>query len=271
MLIIGDFSKLSRVSIRMLRHYDELGLLRPVKIDPDSGYRYYSESQLPIAGKINALKDMGFGLAAIGEILERGGEKEMLERHLRLKQAELNELSQQTAYRLRLLDTALERLRKDEVMKYDVTLKTIPQRNAATVRMLIPNYEQEGMLWNILMEETAQLHLIDGDPCYCCAVFHDKEYKEDQVDVEVQKDVKGSYPDTQHVRFRTLPEVTVACATCKGSYEQMGDINAAISAWVNENGFAFDGPMFNIYHVSPHETNDPNEYVTEVCYPVKKR
>ena len=63
----------------------------------------------------------------------------------------------------------------------------------------------------------------------------------------------------------------MACATCKGSYEQMGDINAAISAWVNENGFAFDGPMFNIYHVSPHETNDPNEYVTEVCYPVKKR
>ena len=169
MLKIGDFSKLSRVSIRMLRHYDELGLLRPVKIDPDTGYRYYHESQLPVAGKINALKDMGFGLAAIGEILEHGGEKEMLERHLRLKQVELNELSQQTAYRLRLLDTALERLRKDEEMKYDVTLKTIPQRNSATVRMIIPNYEQEGMLWNILMEETAQMHLIDGDPCYCCA------------------------------------------------------------------------------------------------------
>ena len=99
MLKIGDFSKLSRVSIRMLRHYDELGLLRPVKIDPDTGYRYYHESQLPVAGKINALKDMGFGLAAIGEILEHGGEKEMLERHLRLKQVELNELSQQTAYR----------------------------------------------------------------------------------------------------------------------------------------------------------------------------
>ena len=66
-------------------------------------------------------------------------------------------------------------------------------------------------------------------------------------------------------------EITVACATCKGSYEQMGDINAAISAWVAANGFTFDGPMFNIYHVSPHETDDPNEYVTEVCYPVKKR
>lgn len=69
MLKIGDFSKLSRVSIRMLRHYDEIGLLKPVWIDPESGYRYYSAEQLPVAGRINALKDMGFGLAAIGEIL----------------------------------------------------------------------------------------------------------------------------------------------------------------------------------------------------------
>ena len=58
MLKIGDFSKLSRVSIRMLRHYDEIGLLHPVKIDPESGYRYYNENQLPIAGRITALKDM---------------------------------------------------------------------------------------------------------------------------------------------------------------------------------------------------------------------
>lgn len=70
MLKIGDFSKLSRVSIRMLRHYDEIGLLRPAQIDPESGYRYYNENQLPIVGRITALKDMGFGLAAIGEMLD---------------------------------------------------------------------------------------------------------------------------------------------------------------------------------------------------------
>ena len=271
MLKIGDFSKISRVSIRMLRHYDELGLLRPVKIDPDTGYRYYQESQLPIAGRINALKDMGFGLAAIGEILHSGGENEMLERHLRLKQAELLELSQQTAYRLRLLDTALERLRKDEPMKYDVTIKTIPQRYSAAVRQVIPNYEQEGMLWKILMEETAGLHLVHSDPCYCCAVFHDKEFKERDVDVEVTMDLKGSYSDTEHVHFRTLPEVTVASATCKGSYDLIDEVNAAVCAWIAANGYTFNGPMFNIYHVSPHETDDPNEYVTEVCYPVKKQ
>ena len=69
MLRIGDFSKLSRISIRMLRHYDEIGILHPECVDDFTGYRYYSESQLPLAGKIQALKSLGFGLSVIKEIL----------------------------------------------------------------------------------------------------------------------------------------------------------------------------------------------------------
>lgn len=69
MLKIGDFSKLSRVSIRMLRHYDDIGLLKPAEIDEFTGYRYYQEEQLFIMGRITALKDMGFALADIVKIL----------------------------------------------------------------------------------------------------------------------------------------------------------------------------------------------------------
>ena len=271
MLKIGDFSKLSRVSIRMLRHYDEIGLLHPVKIDPESGYRYYSENQLPVAARITALKDMGFGLSDIGEMLEYDSQKDILERRLLLKQTELLEQSRQTVYRLRLLETALERLRKDKAMQYDVTLKIFPQRYAATVRMTIPVYEMERMLWSVLVSETGPLHLIPDDPCYCSVVFHDQEFKESNVDVEAQKTVKGHYPDTEHVKFKTLPPVTVASATFKGSYEQMNDIMEAVANWVADNGYEFGGPAFNIYHVSPHETSDPNEFVTEVCYPVRKQ
>jgi len=270
MLKIGEFSKLSRVSVRMLRHYDEIGLLKPVYIDPDSGYRYYSEKQLLVAGRITAWKDMGFGLSSIGQLLRSYDDRGQLENYLLLKQAELREELRQLARRLRLLDTALKQLRKDEDMKYGVTLKTFPERNAATVRRIIPGYGQEGLLWGVLMEETAALALVEDDPCYCCAVFHDREYKEADVDVEVQKTVKGNYPDTENVRFRTLPEVTVASATCKGPYDQMGDVMAAVAQWVADNGYVWNGPAFNIYHVSPHESSDPNEFVTEVCYPVKR-
>ncbi len=69
MLKIGDFSKLSRISIRMLRHYNEIGLLIPESIDDFTGYRYYSEAQLPVANRITALKDMGFSLGVISQIL----------------------------------------------------------------------------------------------------------------------------------------------------------------------------------------------------------
>lgn len=65
MLRIGDFSKLSRITIRMLRHYDEIGLLKPEKVDQTTGYRYYEESQLLQAQRIAVLKNMGFGLPVI--------------------------------------------------------------------------------------------------------------------------------------------------------------------------------------------------------------
>ena len=80
MLKIGEFSKLSRVSVRMLRHYDEIGLLKPAEIDHFTDYRYYREDQLPTAGRIAALKDMGFSLADIVRILEVYDDRDQMER-----------------------------------------------------------------------------------------------------------------------------------------------------------------------------------------------
>lgn len=271
MLKIGDFSKLSRVSIRMLRHYDEINLLKPVRIDEFTGYRYYSEEQLPIMARINALKDMGFGLAAIREILMCYENKEALEHYLRIKYAELTALSEETAQRLRFLETAIERLGKDDTMNYDVVLKTLPERQVASVRQLIPCYEEEGKLWHVLFHETRHMNLTLAEPCYMSAILHDKEYKESDVDVEVQAAVRGNYPDTEHVKFKMEPEISVASITFKGSYEQFRDVYSSLAAWIEANGYEYCGPMFDIYHVSPHETENPEEFVTEVCCPVKKK
>ena len=271
MLKIGEFSKLSRVSVRMLRHYDELKLLVPVTTDPFTGYRYYSEDQLPAAGKIAALKDMGFGLAAIGEMLLLE-DRQRLDELLAQKQAELREREGEIQRQMRLLDTARKGLRKDvPIMEYNVTRKTLPQRQVASVRMTIPSYDQEGMLWSVLARETAALKIQPDDPCYCSATFYDGEYKESDVDVEVQKTVKGTYPDTEHVKFKTMPAVTFASATYQGPYSKISEANAAVAAWIRDNGYAYDGPAFNIYHVSPYETQNPEKFVTEICYPVRKK
>ena len=102
-------------------------------------------------------------------------------------------------------------------------------------------------------------------------MFHDREFRESDVDVEIQKSVRGTYPDTDHVKFKTVPAVEVASATFRGSYSQMDSAIEAVAAWVEPNGWEFCGPFFNFYHVSPHDTRNPEEFVTEVCYPVRRR
>ena len=269
MLKIGEFSKLSRISVRMLRHYDEIGLLKPAEIDRFTDYRYYREDQLPTAGRIVALKDMGFPLADIVRILAVYDDREQLERFFVSRQAELEALAQDTAHKLTLLDAARKRLRKEENMSYNVTVKTFPERYAATVRMTLPRYEDEGVIWGTLTEETCRMRLVEDDPCLCAVTYLDGEYKEETVEMMAWKTVKGSYPDTEQVKVRTLPAVTVASCTYRGSYTQITEVYAAVIAWIEANGYEPADPMFNIYHVSPHETQSPDEFVTEICYPIQ--
>lgn len=142
MLRIGDFSKLSRISIRMLRHYDEIGILHPKSVDDFTGYRYYSESQLPLAGRIQALKNLGFGLSVIKEILVKYEDVREMERFLLVKRKELEEEALATRQKLMLLDSTLKWIRKDgSLMDYNVTLKTVPERYVASVRQVIPAYD----------------------------------------------------------------------------------------------------------------------------------
>ena len=266
MLKIGDFSKLSRVSVRMLRHYDDIGLLKPAVTDAFTGYRYYREEQLLVMGRITALKDMGFALADIVRILEIYDDRDQMDAFLSAREEELSRLSKETAYRLTLLETARKRLREEQNMNYDVTVRTIPERYAATVQMIVPRYEDEGMLWGMMAE--SRKPLIPAEPCLATATFLDKEYKEENVEIMVSMTVKGTYEDTEHVKFKTLPAVKVASCIIKGSYEQMGDATATVVSWINENGYQISGPMFNIYHVGPVQTQNPDEYVTEVCFPI---
>ena len=204
------------------------------------------------------------------ELLRLYDDRAALDARLAAQRTRLEALAADTAQKLRLLDTARERLRKEADMNYNVTIKTLPARYAACVRMTIPCYEAEGMVWDVLCRETDHMPLVPDDPCYCSVTFLDEEYKERDVLIEASKTVRGRYPDTEHVRFQTLPPVTYAGCVFRGSYAQISDVIAAVAAWVTANGYESAGPMFDIYHVSPHETQNPDEFVTEVCFPVRE-
>ena len=117
------------------------------------------------------MRDIEFSLADIIRILAVYDDREQLEQFFSARQKEQEAISQDTAHKLMLLDTARKRLRKKEDMRYNVTLKTIPERYAATVQMTIPRYGDEGMIWGKLTEETCRMNLVEDDPCLCAVTY----------------------------------------------------------------------------------------------------
>lgn len=272
MLKIGDFSKLSRISIRMLRHYNEINLLIPDSTDEITGYRYYSEAQLPLANRINSLKNMGFSLAMITEILKDYGDIESLKKYLLLKHAEIKEQAENTNRQLLLLETTIMRFGKDEnMMNHTVTLKEMPERMVTSLRKIIPAYDMEGMLWEQLMREITAQNVQIANPCHSLAIFHDKGYKENDVDVEIQISVEGKYKSTEDVIFKTVEVIQIASSTYSGGYDQITAVNEAVANWIADNNYEFDGKMFSIYHVSPSMDPNSENWVTEVCAPIKRK
>ncbi|OAB47324.1 MerR family transcriptional regulator [Paenibacillus antarcticus] len=270
MFRIGDFSKLSRISIRMLRHYHDVGLLIPDHTDDFTGYRYYHAAQLMVANRIQVLKGMGFGIPTIGQMLKAYDDEESLRKYLVIQHAQMKEEEEVLQKKLALLQNTILRLGKDcGNMNYDVILKEIPQRYVASLRDVIPAYDQEGELWSRLEKEVGD-SLQFANPCYSIAVFHDEGYKDSDVDIEIQLSVTGSYKDTEHVRFKKVAPITVASAMLTGSYALLSEVNVSLANWISDHNYESDGSMFNIYHVGPSMEQNPNNWVTEVCYPVRK-
>jgi DNA-binding transcriptional MerR regulator len=140
MIRIGDFSKLSRVSIKTLRYYDEMGLLKPVEVDRFTGYRFYDFNQLPRLYRILALKELGFTLEEIGRFLEENLSTEELRGMLKLRQAEIRQRVEEETVRLEQVEHWLRQTQQENFMsKYDVVLKKIEAMKAATVRGVVAN------------------------------------------------------------------------------------------------------------------------------------
>ncbi|MFF3456286.1 MerR family transcriptional regulator [Streptomyces sp. NPDC002730] len=144
MFTIGDFARHGRVSARMLRHYDAIGLLRPAQTDPFSGYRYYAAAQLAQLNRIIALKDLGFTLQQVQEILEDRVSTEELRGMLTLRQAELEAAMAASAARLAQVEARLRSIESEGHMpSQDVIVKSIPAVRVAELTATAAGYEPE--------------------------------------------------------------------------------------------------------------------------------
>lgn len=269
MFKIGEFSRLANTSIRMLRHYDKLGLLTPGLVDEENGFRYYSASQLERVNKINRLKSLGFSLSVTKEILDEA-DLANLERFFELRKRELEEELAKVAMQSKMLDQVTEILKEEtKIMDYHVVLKEIAPRKVMSLRRIIPTFQDEGSLWEALYGELQRQNVKMANPPMGVTIFHDEEYKEENVDVEVQSSIEGDYQDTAEVKFFTAPAMQVASVTFHGPYEQMRQVTEAIARWLEVNHYQISGPMLNIMHVSPAQDPNPENWVTEACFQVK--
>ena len=271
MIRIGDFSKLSRISVKTLRYYDEMSLLKPVEVDPFTGYRLYEYSQLSDLNRILALKDLGFSLEEIGRLLDDGLSVEQMRGMLKLRETEARQRVQEEAERLERIRTRLRQIEQENGMsRYDVVIKKVDEVKIASVRGVVPTPPEQGVLWYELDDYLEASRVRPNGACF--TLYHDDEFKEHEWDVEVCEPIYMELNESERIKVRTLFAVeSMACTLHNGSFTTISEAYNAIGKWITDNGYRITGPCREVY-LRPAKNNsqtDP-ETVTEIQFPVER-
>ncbi len=271
---IGDFSRLSRVSVKTLRYYDEVGLLKPVKVDRFSGYRFYQVEQLPRLYHILALRDLDFSIEQIGHLLDanpdgEAGQRRMLIAMLEQKRSEIEQRLSADQERLRRLDARLKQIeQEDQMSTYDVVIKKIAPLQVASVRDIIPSYPEQGHLWSELYHGIEAKGVQFNEPCL--TVYHSDE---PEIDAEVCQLLSGPVQAHGRVQVHELPAVdSMAATTHHGAFVTIGQAYDALLKWIEASGYRITGACREIYLKPPAQAGsqtDP-ETITEIQFPVAR-
>jgi DNA-binding transcriptional MerR regulator len=279
MFKIGDFSRLGQVSVRMLRHYDDLNLLKPAHIDPFNDYRYYTIEQLPRLNRILALKDLGLPLEKIAALLQQDLPLTELQSLLRSRQVDLHQQIQADQARLNRISARLRQLEQaGQTSDYDVVVKSIPTCWIASARDIVPTIadmpEYRGMLIQQLYGWLSEQNIVPTE--YEMVLYHVAEYIETDIDMEFAMAIPecatsfGDIPQTT-INVRQLPAIALVASVFHSG--MIYDITQAITAlftWIGANGYTSNGAIREIHLFGP-ETVRVKEHpvVVELQIPIQ--
>lgn len=278
MFQIGEFSRIARVTIDTLRHYGALGLLKPAKVDPGTGYRYYTAEQLQTLNRIIALKEVGLSLEQVGRILSdhltvdelRG----MLKAQLVMAESEIETAKMRwERIRSRLNSLALE----ENLSAYEVTLKSIDALTVAAIRETIPTVEQVpqrlGEMFNTLAAWIKANNLPMGPPM---TIYHDESYIPENIDTECAfiipvteiEEVVGPGGTIVIRQLKALPHA--ACTVITDDFLQKAEglkpAYGAIVQWIEDHGFFIAGAPRELYYGTPEQ----EDFTAEIQFPVER-
>jgi effector-binding domain-containing protein len=272
MFKIGDFSRLTQVPVSALRYYDEMGLLKPGRVDRYTGYRYYSAEQLPRLNRILALKDLGFSLEQVARLLAEDVPLTELRGMLRLKQAELQQRVQAEQERLARIETRLHQIEQEGTMSaYEVVLKKVEPQLVAGIEGTIPTRAEVNATFNRLFDEVYAYTGRHGARLAGAgiALWHDPDYPERDIHVAAAAPLQEPIPANDRVKVHTLPGAEMASLVHHGPFTTLGEAYSAIMQWIEGNGYQITGPSREVY-LQYERTGDPAQYVTEIQVPVAK-
>ena len=282
MFKIGEFSRLSRVSVRMLRYYDQLGLLEPSRTDPATGYRYYAADQLPQLNRILALQDLGFSLEQVATLLRETLPPAELRGMLRLKRLELEQQIADQQVRLARLDARLSQLDRQPAQPvHDVILRAVGPALVATQRERVPDDERIQSLFHELEHNIADHDDARADrPPF--TIYHDADYREHDIDAEVAVPLKFPIPGSDLIHVVEMPGLAhAACVVHSGHYGTLYQAYNALLSWVETNGYRLAGSIREVYLRFGADglgldlpanflASSVEQYVTELQLPVEK-
>ncbi|MBA4687385.1 MAG: MerR family transcriptional regulator [Candidatus Galacturonibacter soehngenii] len=267
MFRIGEFSKITQVSIRMLRYYDETGLLIPKEVDKITGYRLYSSSQIKQLNRILFLKNLGFSVKKIQELLHNWEIGEIQEELLKQK-VEIEQNIQKEKERLIRLEGYLDDLkRKEKSLNTQIMIKSIPAYYVISLRKVLPSYYSEGLLWQELTQRMPHADYLSS-----FSIYHDFDFKEKDVDIEACIILKEPLKkiDTNLTRRQTKAVDKAACFMVYGPYKNISTAYNEFGYWLEQHQeYRMLGENRQICHVSECDTNDPEEFVTELQIPIE--
>lgn len=257
----------------MLRHYDDLGLLRPAEVDPDTGYRLYHHAQLSVGLLVRRLRDLEMPLSAITAVLGDSTTVDVsrVVAALRAHQTSLEADAQALTQRLAEAADLINQLEGETMRTF--TLSQRDDEHVVSVREPLASYESEEAQWGRVMSLLGQSGIGYGDLTMAGNVVHDTEAKSHDCDVELWVQLR-EVPEalTPPLATRALPGGTVLSHIVTGGYHEV-DFPAewsALAAEAGRRGLAVSGPSLQRYLVGPRNGCPPQEYQTELCLTVSE-
>jgi DNA-binding transcriptional MerR regulator len=266
---IGLFSKLGKVTVKTLHHYDETGLLVPAHVDEFTGYRYYTTVQLFRLNRIVALRQMGFSIADISAIVDGRDVAGILEQ----RRAELESQAEQVTDQLFRLNNYIQNQKEGNSMNYQAVIKEIPAYTVYSARYTLPNYAALNEIMPALGEKVGKLNpeIKCVEPGYCFNVYLDGEYKDTDISVEICEAVTTKGKDGDGIVFKDIPATTAVSVLHRGEYEKIGAAYAFAVSWAEQNGYQVTENVRESYIDGVWNKESVEDWLTEIQVPVSKK